>query len=99
MVGKRLYTFNFLGNIYEIRGDSLIDIPVSDWVLSRNYVLLSSGFDDKLSVSTNNGIFSYNLEIGKWSVAIRSHWLPMIFPTPKAYVMPMEDSGIPQPRG
>jgi len=66
-VNEKLYVFNFLGNIFEIQGDSLIDIPVPKWVLNRNYALLSQGFDDELWVSSHNGVFSYNPANGKWS--------------------------------
>jgi len=66
-IGGKLYVLNFLGNIYEIQGDSLIDIPVPKWVLNRNYALLSAGYDDELWVSTHNGIFSYNPQTAGWS--------------------------------
>jgi|GEM_PF-2385524 len=72
-VDGKLYVFNFLGDIFEISGDSLINIPLPKWVLSSNYALLSSGFDHQLWLSSNLGLFSYNPKNGEWSKRRPAH--------------------------
>lgn len=66
-VNNRLFVFNFLGDIFEARGDSFIAIPVPKWVLSHHYSPLSAGYDGQLWMSGNEGVFSYNTETQTWT--------------------------------
>ncbi|MHB1277508.1 MAG: sensor histidine kinase [Bacteroidia bacterium] len=66
-VNERLFVFNFLGDIFEAKGDSFIAIPVPKWVLPHHYSPLSEGFDGQLWLSGSEGVFSYDTETRIWT--------------------------------
>lgn len=65
-IGEKLYLFNFLGNILYLEGDSLKHINVPKSVMDRNYAILMKGYDEKLWIYGNKGIFNYEDTIGSW---------------------------------
>ncbi|HCS21792.1 MAG TPA: hypothetical protein DIW47_14750 [Bacteroidetes bacterium] len=72
-VNEHLYVFNFLGDIFEAKGDSFIAIPVPEWVLPHHYSPLSEGFDGQLWLSGSEGVFSYHTETRIWTNRTPKH--------------------------
>lgn len=73
VVNEHLFIFNFLGDIFEAKGDSFIAIPVPKWVLPHHYSPLSEGFDGQLWMSGSEGVFSYNTETQVWTNRTPKH--------------------------
>ncbi len=65
-VNGQIYAFDFLGHVFQNRGDSLISMPMDSTVLKSGYVSLSDGSDGRLYLSSDQGLFRYDEKEQKW---------------------------------
>lgn len=73
IVKDRMFVFNFLGDIFEVKQDSLIAIPIPNWVMHHHYSPLNEGYDGQLWISSNEGVFSYNVDTRVWTNRTPQH--------------------------
>lgn len=64
--GDKKYAHNFLGDVFQLKGDSLLTVPIGKEVLKMGYTNTARGFNDQLWIGTDQGLFYYDTLRKSW---------------------------------